>query len=724
MKDDKRDILMRCLFIYIAIFIGFLCILGRILYIQIAEGSFWRTLSKERYEDLREVRAKRGTIYSVDSDSGELLVLATDIPQYDIYMDLGSNPVLDPKTHKTDANRVISDSIYKADMPRLCIKMAYFFAGSPQYKSADEYMAYFSKARNKSKGNRYVLVAKDLSLDQWEIFRKFPLISYEKIRKIGKKRIGTGKFYQSNAVSVVERNVRYYPYYPMARRSIGVPLYGCDTCYDGIDGFYSSYLRGEKGMRKERKINPGVWVPCDETEQIKPIDGNDIISTIDVRLQELADNSLVKCLDSNDAEEGCVILMEVKTGYVRAISSMQLNEKTGEYVESRNLAVNDYFEPGSTFKTITAMMLLDKHLADTAMMLPTFAKRFPGTKKDIVDVGKINHGMVSMGRAIEMSSNVAMSQLAYQNYIQTGKKLQLAQDLEQYFYFHKLDMDIRTNEPTPYINKKATSVDDILRMSFGYVTMMTPLQLLTFYNGIANNGVMVKPRFVSSIVKNGKTIKTFPTTIIKNQMCKKETLLQIQSILKKVVEQGTGKRLSKTAYGIAGKTGTAEVNYVKSNGLALQHRASFAGYFPADNPQYSCIVVIIKPHKNVTHGGDLAAPVFKDLSDRVVGTRVDFHQAQTNVKQVPAYTTGNAANYNRFCTAIGMRTNQQSPLWQPLRKDNIIPNVKGMTIRDAMYLLSKKGLKVHFSGKGKVCSQSPQAGGAYKAGSIINLQLQ
>src|SRR5574344_1569543 len=668
MDDEKRDIMVRCLWIYILIFVGFLCIIGRIVYIQIAEGSFWRTLSKERYEDLRGVRAKRGSIYSVDSDTGELLMLATDIPQYDIYMDLGYNPQLDKKTHKTPLKRVIADSLFNTDMPKLCMRMASFFAGTPQYKPADVYKTYFEDQRKLKKGNRYVLVVKNLSLEQWEKFRKFPLISYEKIRIItkGKQKIvqHTGKFYQSNAISVVERNVRYYPYYPMARRTIGIPLEGCDTCYDGIDGYYSSFLSGEKGMRKERKINPGVWIPVDDHEQIKPIDGNDVITTIDVRLQELAENSLMKCLDSNDAEAGCVILMEVKTGYVRAISSMQLNEKTNEYSESQNIAVNDYFEPGSTFKTVTAMMMLDKHIADTSMPLPTFAKRFPGTRKDIVDVGKINHGMVSMARAIEMSSNVAMSQLAYQNYIQTGKKLQLAQDLEQYFYFHKLDMDIRTNEPTPYINKKATAVDDILRMSFGYVTMMTPLQLLTFYNGIANNGVMVKPRFVSQVVKNGKILQTFPATVIKNKMCEKSTLLQIQNILKKIVEQGTGKRLSKTAYGIAGKTGTAEVNYVKSSGLALQHRASFAGYFPVDNPQYSCIVVIITPQKNATHGGDLAAPVFRDLSDRVVGTRITYKQKSSSLqKQAPTYNKGNVENYNKFCQNLGLKNNKIESNW-------------------------------------------------------------
>lgn len=725
MEGAKREIIFRFFWVYLIIFIGFLCVIGRIVYIQVAEGSFWRKLAEERFEEMRPVKAKRGSIYSVDSDTGELLMLATDVPKYDVYIDLGYTLTIDDKTHKKVKKRVIDDSLYKADMPILCEKMAALFANSKDAKTKSEYLSYFRKFRNKETGNRYVLVQKNITLDQWEHFRKFPLISKEKIKKNKKtnKIIYSGKFFLNNSINVVERNVRYYPYYPMARRTIGVPLSGCDTCYDGIDGFYSKYLAGESGMRKERKINPGIWIPVDDDEQIKAIDGNDIVTTIDVRLQELAENSLRKCLDSNDAESGCVILMEVKTGSVRAISSLQLN-KEGEYVEARNIAINDYFESGSTFKTISAMLFIDKGMVDTAHMVPTFAKRFPGTVADIVDVGKINHGMVSFARAMEMSSNVGVSQVVYDNYVATGKKSQFRKDLMDYFYFKKLNMDIKTYEPLPYINQSALGNGDILRLGFGYISMISPMQLLTFYNGIANNGKMVKPMFVSQILKDGKVIKNFEPTVIKEKMCKKETLDIIQDILKRVVENGTGKKLSKTAYGIAGKTGTAEIGYSKKGIVAIQHRASFAGYFPTNNPQYSCIVVISEPHKNATHGGDLAAPVFRDLSDRVVGTRISYEQTASKItKQVPDYSVGNINNYNKFCYNLGFREAKTNTKWNPNIKFNIVPNVVGMTIRDAMYLLEKQGMKVSFDGKGKVISQSFSPGTSFAKGNKIHLQL-
>lgn len=447
MQSDKRDIMFRFFWVYLILLLGFLCVIGKVVYIQVVEGSFWRKLSEERFVEMRPVKAKRGSIYSVDSDNGELLMLATDVPRYDVYIDLGYTYETDKKTKRRVRQRVIADSIYKKQMPILCDSLARLFVNANDSKSKNEYLTYFRKFRTKDKSNRYVLVQKNISLEQWERMRRFPLISKEKVRKSRStgKIIHSGKFYLTNYINVVERNVRFYPYYPMARRTIGVPIDGCDTCYDGIDGYYSNYLQGESGIRKEKKINPGIWIPMDDNQQIKAIDGKDIVTTIDVRLQELAENSLRKCLDSNDAQSGCVILMEVKTGYIRAISSLQ-KDKTGEYKEQTNIAISSYFEPGSTFKAISAMLYLDKGLIDTSSMVPTFEKRFPGAKTSIRDVGKINHGNVSFSRAMEMSSNVGVSQVVYDNYISKGKKTQFGKDLKDYFYFDKLKMDIKIQE--------------------------------------------------------------------------------------------------------------------------------------------------------------------------------------------------------------------------------------------------------------------------------------
>lgn len=720
MQDNKRTIMFRFFWVYLIIFIGFVFVIGKVFYIQVVEGSFWRKLSQERYEEMRDVKAKRGSIYSVDVDNGELLMLATDVPKYDIYIDLGYTYLFDKKLKEKVRQRVIPEKEYDKNINALCDSLAKIYAGRANGKTKAEYQRYFRRYRKMQKGNRYVSVQKDISLEEWERVKRFPLISKERIRS-GRH---TGKFYLTHYINVVERNIRYYPYYPMARRTIGVSSHGCDTCYDGIDGFYSSYLSGESGLRKERKINPGIWIPVDGDEHIKAIDGKDIVTTIDVRLQELAENSLRKCLDSNDAKSGCVILMEVETGNIRAISSLEKN-KNGDYVEQVNIAISSYFEPGSTFKAISAMLYLDKGMIDTSTLVPTFSKKFPGAKTFIKDVGRIDHGNVSFARAMEMSSNVGLSQVAYNNYIVKNKGVDFHNDLKKYFYYDKLNMDIQLHEPMPYINEKGVSVDDILRLSFGYVTVMTPMQLLAFYNGIANNGKMVRPRFVSSIVEDGKIVKTFEPEVIKAKMCKEETLTKVQDMLKNAVERGTGRRLSRTGYGIAGKTGTAEVGYSKKGIVALQHRASFAGYFPANSPQYSCIVVVSEPQKNATHGGDLAAPVFRDLSDRVVGTRITYQQESSDQKKVmPDRIRGNQDNYNLFCKSLGLESDSQSSRWASDLKDSkYVGNVYGMSIRDAIYFLEKQGLRVSFEGKGKVVSQSIDHGSVLKRGTNIHLKL-
>lgn len=734
MGDLKKDILARFAVVYALILIGFICVVARIAYLQIAEGDFWEKKAKERYVQMQEVKAKRGNIYSVDGDSGELLLLATDIPLYNAYIDLGYEYRMNKDTRKKERVRVLEDSIYRKNISELCDSLAFMFKGSKNPKSKREYMNYFASFRGKESGNKYVLIQKDITFEQYERFRKFPLISKEKKKtirekktikgeeKIIKRTIGTGKFFTANYISIVERTVRYYPYGNMARRTIGtmVRANGCDTCYNGIDGFYSSYLRGMHGKRLEKKINPGIWIPVDDNEQIKAIDGMDIVSTIDVRLQELAENSLRKCLDSNSAESGCVILMEVKTGYVRAISNLTIN-KDGQYLESENIAVSHLLEPGSTFKTITAMMMLDKGMADTSIMLPTFSKQFPGATKPIKDVGEINHGMVSLTRAMQMSSNVSISQLVYNNYIAKGKRTQIAKDLKEYFLFEKLGLDIDLDEPKPYINEKATSVDDILRLGFGYVSVMTPLQLLTFYNAIANDGKMLKPMFVSQVMKDGQPFKTFEPVVLRDKICKDKTLKEVRDILEKVVLFGTAKRLRNPDYGIAGKTGTAEIGYDNKQNI-LQHRASFVGYFPADNPQFSCIVVISKPQKSRTHGGDLAAPVFKDLSDRVVGTMITYKSNNSAIKTAPAYVNGNVKSFTKFCTNLKLNAPKLAPKTSFAPK-NIVPNVIGMSVRDAVFLLEKSGLKVSFEGKGKVASQSLQGGSAFRKGNRIHLQL-
>lgn len=732
MSNDNKQGTVRMSIVYLLLGMMFIVVFVRVVYLKTGERKeFWTKQEQKRIIKERVVSAKRGNIYAMDPDNGEYLLLATTEPQYDVYIDLGKSLEFDKESKHKVKQWVISQEDFNKNMNALCDSLAKVFQNGRDCKSAAEYKRYFLKARKAER--RYVTVRRKVSEKELERMKRFPLIGYQRF----KRKKPTGKYDFVGAVHVEKGSKRVYPYYPMARRTIGINVTdnGCDTCYNGIDGAFTQYLSGVHGKRLEIKINPNEWVPVNTDEKIKTIDGMDVVTTLDVSLQELAENSLRSCLDSSEAESGCVVLMEVETGYIKAISNLSLN-KNGEYVESDNIAISNSFEPGSTFKIVTAMMLLDRGLADTSDLVPTGVKNFPGNEKPIRDVGGTNHGLVSFARALEMSSNVGISQLVYNIY--NKKRADFSKDLKEYFAFEPLGLNIKVHEPKPKIGSSENPTD-LLRMSFGYVSRMTPLQILTFYNAIANKGVMVKPQFVQSVVKDGKEVERFAPIIMSEAICKRETIDKLHNVLKGVVQNGTGRRLKTASYGIAGKSGTAEIGYDKKH-AGIQHRASFVGYFPADAPKYSCIVVISKPQKARTHGGDLAAPVFRELSDRVVGTRIDFNK--TNIKEstvkYPVIGYGNGGDFYAFCKSLGLHITKPSVMWVKGKDINgmcalseqnvqsgIVPNVVGLTIKDAVYMLENLGMKVRFHGKGKVVSQSVAAGSRIdKKNNVIVLGLR
>lgn len=732
MSNDNKQGTVRMSIVYLLLGMMFIVVFVRVVYLKTGERKeFWTKQEQKRIIKERVVSAKRGNIYAMDPDNGEYLLLATTEPQYDVYIDLGKSLEFDKESKHKVKQWVISQEDFNKNMNVLCDSLAKVFQNGRDCKSVAEYKRYFLKARKAER--RYVTVRRKVSEKELERMKRFPLIGYQRF----KRKKPTGKYDFVGAVHVEKGSKRVYPYYPMARRTIGINVTdnGCDTCYNGIDGAFTQYLSGVHGKRLEIKINPNEWVPVNTDEKIKTIDGMDVVTTLDVSLQELAENSLRSCLDSSEAESGCVVLMEVETGYIKAISNLSLN-KNGEYVESDNIAISNSFEPGSTFKIVTAMMLLDRGLADTSDLVPTGVKNFPGNEKPIRDVGGTNHGLVSFARALEMSSNVGISQLVYNIY--NKKRADFSKDLKEYFAFEPLGLNIKVHEPKPKIGSSENPTD-LLRMSFGYVSRMTPLQILTFYNAIANKGVMVKPQFVQSVVKDGKEVERFAPIIMSEAICKRETIDKLHNVLKGVVQNGTGRRLKTASYGIAGKSGTAEIGYDKKH-AGIQHRASFVGYFPADAPKYSCIVVISKPQKARTHGGDLAAPVFRELSDRVVGTRIDFNK--TNIKEstvkYPVIGYGNGGDFYAFCKSLGLHITKPSVMWVKGKDINgmcalseqnvqsgIVPNVVGLTIKDAVYMLENLGMKVRFHGKGKVVSQSVVAGSRIdKRNNVIVLGLR
>ena len=560
------------------------------------------------------------------------------------------------------------------------------------------------------------------------------------------------------AIIMDTRDIRVHPYGNMARHTIGFQVnQGDGFTYNGLEGYYDKYLRGQQGQRLERflaRINgKSIWAPVENSDQKRAVDGLDIVSTIDSRLQDLATNSLYKCVSENQADYGCVILMEVQTGYVRAISSLQYVDSVRGYAEMNNQACVNSYEPGSTFKTVTNMVLLESGKFDTAAEVPTGVKNYfedatpqnpnpqPVKIEDSHSDGST--GTTSMKHAFEISSNVGTCYPVWENYRNNRKEFR--NKLISVLPMDRLGLDLALQEPQPYMVEDLTSLQDLLSLCYGYVSRFTALQMLTFYNAIANNGKMVKPLFCSEIRQGDDVVKKMEPVVMKEKICSDQTLAILHDFLVGVVENGSARRrLSKTPYGIAGKTGTTQINYTQKDNQPMRYCASFAGFFPADNPQYSCIVVIFNPKQGRNYGGELAAPVFKDLADRVCGTflNMDLKIQEEGKPAMPYIKKGLASDINKAFRNLGIRylrtDTSSSVMWLDAEQDangrvlyhpyalpeGKVPNCKGMTAKDAVFMLEKMGFSVAIEGRGKVVSQSLRQNQPYKKGDKILLTLR
>ncbi|MDR1848197.1 MAG: PASTA domain-containing protein [Bacteroidales bacterium] len=715
--NDKQTILKRRSWIYVLLFLPCIVILGWILYVQIGLHDKYKQEYKQDYFRNIIVPEKRGNIYSIDSESGELLLFATDVLRYNIYIDLGKNregkwTIPDTieysykvKTENGKPKKIKDITTFKNELNALCDSLVKMF---PQMSKA-EYLKYFNDNRKKlNRGtafpiNQYKSGLQNININQCERIKKFPLC----------------KYYWNGAIQSKEYYTRDYPYDDMdkmAKRTIGIQIKGSNL-FDGIIGYYDSIL-----LRPETKVPSQKIARKVLDKKVFNNEPPDIITTIDVSLQELADYSLEKQLRKNNAKEGCVVLMEVSTGYVKAISNLRI-DSSGQCRELENIALTHLMQPGSTFKTLSAMVLLDKGMAKITDTVPKGKRHFPGTQKAIEDDGGAKEGYYIFYEALEHSSNVGISYLVYKNYVESKRRMQFIKDLKEYFWFDstlKLDYQFvfnrngkpyKSQEIVPYISKRASSVDDILRLSYGYVSMITPMQMLTFYNAIANNGVMIKPMFVSHIIRevNGeRQTSTLKSDTLRKQICKPETLSILREVLKSIVDGGTAK-LARTSYGAAGKTGTSEDLKTKINS------ASFVGYFPADKPKYSCIVVI---YGTKEHGGVVAAPVFKDLADRVMGTR------ETYIDTSSIKTDMNSSNVVKIKETYAKVKASNSNIIEKSKKSEFLPNFIGKTAKEVMYILGNLGIEAIIEGKGRVISQSIPQGTNIKQITSVTLKLQ
>ena len=667
MAVEDKNISYRIYLVAFFLFIMAVAIAVKLTNIQWVEGDYYRKLAKERTVKNFVIPANKGNIYSADGS-----LLATSIPNYEIRFD-----AVAPKTEVFEKNiKQLADSL-----------------GKLLNKSSDTFERELRRARvNKS---RYFLVARDLSYTEYIAIKSFPLFN-----------LGAYK----GGIIVEQETVREHPIGKIAERTIG--YIGRDVNGHinpvGVEGAYSNYLNGKDGRILKQKIAKGQWKPISDVNQVEPQDGYDVISTIDVFIQDIAHHALLKQLEEYQADHGCVVVMETKTGYVKAISNLGRNEKTGMYSERLNYAVRESHEPGSTFKLVDLMALLEDKLVDTSAVFDSKGGEIKYFGKSVRDSHEGGYGKISLARGFEVSSNTVMVQAVYNNY--KSNPTQFVNHINSYGLNRKLGIGFN-GEGAPYIpqpSDRSWSKLSLPWMAYGYGVSVTPLQTLAYYNAVANNGEMVKPLFVSEIKEWNKTIKKYDKVVLNPKICSQETIHKLKAILENVVKRGTGSKLYSKDFSMAGKTGTAQVNYAKAGGAEKYYASSFVGYFPADHPKYSCIVVVHKPNttNNNYYGADVAGPVFKRIAQKI------FTDSPTTneIKNLNRKIQKQEGNYNSYYA-------------KAQKKFKSIPNVRGMAGMDAVALLENLGLKVKAIGIGKVKKQSLQAGENINKNATIILEL-
>src|SRR5258706_3307120 len=540
---------------------------------------------------------------------------------------------------------------------------------------------------------------------------------------------------------IVQQNSRrQLPYRLLAARTIGYKIGEVKPV--GIEGSYNEELSGISGLQLMQKISGGVWMPINDDNEVEPRNGDDIITTIDVNIQDVTEQALYDQLVKHNADKGCAVVMETATGKVISIANLT-RMPDGSYGETFNYAVGYSSEPGSTFKLASLMAAFEDGLLELDDSIDTRGGKMQYFGQWMRDSHEGGYGKISLEKAFAVSSNVGISQLIYGCYAK--KPDAFVEHLRKFHLHEPLKLQV-TGEGLPYIKdtkNKLWSSTSLPWMSIGYEVQITPLQLLTFFNAVANSGRMVKPKFVDEIREHGRTVKKFDTEIIADTICSASTLAKAKTILETVVESGTARNIKNSYYKIAGKTGTAQVGYSKLNkDRKISYQASFAGYFPAENPKYSCIVVIYSPSNQLYYGSDVAAPVFKEIADKIYATQFDLHKnteplLATEEKTSVPVKTGKQKQTAQVLGKLNVPSsiNGSSGWVSSVPNDDIVemkekdfphgtvPELKGMGLTDAIYLLENTGMHVSASGRGVVKKQSVNPGTKTEPGKIIQLEL-
>ncbi len=697
----KRSILFRVRIAFLLTSAIGMAIFYKITQVQFVDGDKWRQMSEDIHLQYRPVKATRGNIYSGDGS-----LLATSLPFYRV--------VLDPSISREDRFRTGIDSL------------ATLLSGFYKDKSATQYKRLISDARNS--GKKYLIISRKqigyqekLAMMKWPIFRG--------------GRLGGGVIFE-------KVDQRYRPFRSLAGRTVG--FLNEDDHGVGLEYSFNEFLQGRNGEALFQKIAGGSWKPLHDAEDIKPTDGFDIVTTLDINIQDVAESALLRQLINKDANFGSVIVMEVATGHIKALANLEKNKSGNGYGENYNYAVGEQglTEPGSTFKLVSMMALLEEGKISLQDSIDTGEGVFKFYDRSMRDAKDGGFGRITVREAFEKSSNIGISRLVNDQFGVAPVKFMN--------YISKVGLDNPVGfqlkgEGIPYFKvpgSKNWYGTTLPWMSIGYELKVTPLQTLTFYNAIANDGKMVKPLIVKQITKGNQVEQSFETEVLNKQIASKKTIKNLKSLLEGVVENGTARNIRNNDFRIAGKTGTAQK--LVDGRYTQTYYTSFVGYFPADNPRYSAIIVIDSPKGFQAYGGDISAPVFKEIADKIHAQDLKLNLDKTLVSNktpyagdLPFIQAGLTEDVQMLCNKFGISNHyQEQEKWVRSRVTNKsiqwvtnsvnekqVPNVSGMALRDALYILENNGLRVMFSGKGRVKSQSLPTGTTILPNSTIKIIL-
>lgn len=667
MAVTEKNILIRLYIVAGCLFLFAVAVLVKLVSIQMVDGDKYRKLAMDRTEKVFTIAPKRGNLYS---DDGSLL--ATSVSRYTIRFDAAT----------------VRSKDFEENIKPLSDSLASLFGKSSSY-----YQQLLRKAKvNK---NRYALIARNLDYSEYVAVKQFPLFN---------------KGPYKGGLIIEQKIVREHPLGKIAERSVGYERVDENGYYTrvGLEGAFGDYLRGEEGKRLKQRIAKGQWKPIGWDNIKEPKDGYDVVSTIDINIQDIAHHALLGQLEKYEAEHGSVIVMETKTGEVKAISNLG-RTSDGRYYERLNYAIGESHEPGSTFKLMSMVVALEDKVIDTSTVIDTENGLYKVYNRTVRDSKWGGYGKISMARAFEVSSNTAFAKVINTNYKSNPEKF--VNRLMNMNLHRELGLPIK-GEGKPvfrYPGDKGWSGVSLAWMSYGYEVSLTPLQTLAFYNAIANDGELVKPRLIKEVREWDKTIIKFEKEVINPSICSKETAAKVRQLLKNTVEKkhGTGHKLYSPNFSMAGKTGTTQKNYSFKDPDKLAYISTFAGYFPADEPKYSCIVVIHEPNKSVGYyGADVSGPVFKSVAQKIYASSPVVDEVDIN--EAGGKKLDEA--YQQFFATANQKYIQ-------------MPNVEGMSGMDAVSILENLGIRVEVKGNGKVKRQSISKGTDLKKVDKIVLEL-